>query len=237
MKATTEFDEITVFGARGHSLMILRALDEQWRGKVRLRALIDDIDNGFLHPVLNIPVISSAQRRREYPGVPVLLTIAKPALRRRIAQELEAEGATFATAIWPDLPYVDPTAVFGPGTVCAPWTRIGPRVTIGAGGLMLGSAIGHDVSVGDFATISGEATVLGHVRIGAGVNIAPRAVIANGSPRRMLGIGDGAEIGVGAVVAGHVATGARMIGNPAMPVRYWVRLRRLLRGPAGREAP
>lgn len=58
----------------------------------------------------------------------------------------------------------------------------------------------------------------------------------NGSRRRVMEIGDGAEIGGGAVVIGKVAAGARMIGNPAMPIRDWVRLRRLLRSETGSEA-
>ena len=70
-------------------------------------------------------------------------------------------------------------------------------------------------------------------RIGPGVNVAPRAVIANGTRQRWLQIGDGAEIGVGAAVVGDVAPGARLIGNPALPLRDWVRLRRLARGQDG----
>ena len=65
-------------------------------------------------------------------------------------------------------------------------------------------------------------------KIGSGVNIAPHAVIGNGTPDRPLRIGDGAIIGVGAVVTRDVPAGARMIGNPAMPVERWKTLNRLL---------
>lgn len=234
MKATTQFDEITVFGARGHSLMILRGLDQAWHCRVRIRALVDDIENGFDHPSLGVPVISSATRLRDHAATPVLLTVTNPALRRRVAGNLVKEGATLATAAFPGAPHVDPDVQFGPGSVCMPWTRIGPAVTVGACAILLASTIGHDVEIGAFATLAGEAFVSGHVRIGDDVNIAPRAVISNGTRRRMLEIGAGAEIGTGAAVTGSVAPGARMIGNPAMPIRDWVRLRRLLRAPDGR---
>jgi len=65
------------------------------------------------------------------------------------------------------------------------------------------------------------------------VNVAPNVVVANGTRDRPLRIGDGAVIGVGAVVVGDVAPGARLIGNPALPLRDWVRLRRLARGQTG----
>ncbi|MBJ2153580.1 acetyltransferase [Paracoccus sp. IB05] len=236
MKSTSDFDEITVFGARGHSLMILRGLEEYWRGRVRVRALIDDIENGFVHSGLGVPVISSAVRLRDHAALPVLLTVSNPGLRRRVAGGLREEGATLATACCPDLPHVDPDVQFGPGSITMPWTRIGPAVRIGACAMILSSSIGHDVEIGDFSTLAIESALAGHVKIGESVNIAPRGAVMNGSRRRVMEIGDGAEIGGGAVVIGKVAAGARMIGNPAMPIRDWVRLRRLLRGETGSEA-
>lgn len=229
MKATTEFSEITVFGARGHSLMILRGLEEHWQSRIRIRALIDDIENGFHHPGLGIPVISSQERLRDHADLPVLLTVSDPGLRRRVAARLESEGATLATAVFPDQRHVDPHVHFGPGTVCMPWTRIGPSVSTGTCAIILATIVAHDVQIGDFSTLAGEACILGHVQIGREVNIAPRAVIANGTRKRWLKVGDGAEIGVGAVVVGDVSPGMRLIGNPAMPLRDWVRLRRLSR--------
>ena len=175
MKATSDFTEITVFGARGHSLMILRGLEEYWRGRVRIRALIDDLDNGFVHPVLGVPVISSDQRAQAYADLPVLLSVTHPGLRQRVAARLEAEGATLATAICPGRINLDPSARFGPGAVSMPWTRIGPDVEVGACAILLASIIAHDVQIGAFSTLAGDALVSGHVRIGAGVNIAPRA--------------------------------------------------------------
>lgn len=99
--------------------------------------------------------------------------------------------------------------------------------------IILASAIAHDVRIGAFTTLADESLVSGHVSIGARVNIAPRAVIANGNLRQSLIIGDEAEIGVGAAVLSDVDARARLIGNPAMPIRDWVRLRRLARGKGG----
>lgn len=233
MKATAEFDEIAVFGARGHSLMILRNMEEHWQGRVRIRALIDDIENGFTHPALGVPVVSSDTRARDLAGLPVLLTVTAPALRRRVAARLTAEGATFATAACPGRPLVDPGVVYGAGSLCLPTTRLGPDVRLGAGVIVLASLIAHDVTIGDFTTLAGDSFVSGHVEIGAGVNIAPRAVISNGRRGRPLRIGDGAEIGTGAVVLRDVAPGERVIGNPALPIRDWIRMQRRLKADRG----
>lgn len=233
MKATTSFHEVTVFGARGHSLMILQGLEQHWRGRVRVRALVDDIENGFVHPVLAVPVISSDERHRAFADIPVLLAVTNPPLRRQVVNRLHLEGATLATAVNQEEVHVDPTAQFGPGTVCMPWTRVGPDVTTGVCAIILASIVAHDVQIGDFSTLAGDVLVSGHVNIGNDVNIAPRAVIANGNRKRPLLIGNGAEIGVGATILSDVDAGARMIGNPAMPIRDWVRLRRLARGQGG----
>ncbi len=229
MKTTATFDEITVFGARGHSLMLIRGMEEYWRGRVRIRALVDDIENGFDHPTLGVPVISSAERLRNYAVLPVLLTPGSGALREQVISRLATEDATLATASCPGQSHVDPDVAYGAGCFCAHYTRIGPGVAIGIGAQVLANVIAHDVSIGDFTTIGVETCVAGHVEIGTGVTIAPRAAIGNGRRGRPLRIGDGAEIGTGAVVLGDVARGERVIGNPAMPIRDWVRLRRLAR--------
>lgn len=230
VKATSEFDEITAFGARGHAVMLLRGMDAYWRGRVRLRALVDDIENGFRHPSLGVPVVSSAERLRDFAALPVLLTPGSTPLRTKVAAQLAAEGAIFATAACPDQAHVDPTVFYGAGCVCAPTTRIGHMVRIGAGVQALSDVIAHDCEIGDFATLGLHSSIYGHVRIGRGVALGASAVVTNGTRHRPLCIGDGAVIGVGAVVLRDVAAGERVVGNPAMPVRQWVKLRRLLDG-------
>ncbi|QRZ14928.1 acetyltransferase [Paracoccus methylovorus] len=230
MKSTTEFNKITVFGARGHSLMILRGLQEYWRGRVKVRALIDDVDNGHTHPGLGIPVISSDQRLSDYPDLPVLVTPGSGSLRAQVIARLAGEGATLATAICPDQVHVDPEVTYGFGSIVTAHTRLGPAVRIGDGAQVLATMIAHDVEIGAFSNLNVHSSVLGHVIIGREVNIAPYAVIGNGTRERPLRIGDGAVIGVGAVVVRDVPEGARMVGNPAMSVERWKALNRLIDG-------
>lgn len=121
--------------------MILRGLQQAWHGRVGIRALIDHIENGFTHPQLGAPVISSARRLADHAAPPVLMTVSAPAPRRPVVAQLAAEGATLATAVFPGLPHVDPDVQYGPGAVVMPWTRIGPAVSIGACAIVLGMTI------------------------------------------------------------------------------------------------
>jgi UDP-3-O-[3-hydroxymyristoyl] glucosamine N-acyltransferase len=229
MKHTTEFDDLVVYGARGHTEVILTQFEEAWRGKVRLLALVDDYDHGYVHPTLAVPVISGAERAAMFPDVPVLLTPGSLTARKAIAARLEQEGATLATMVFKGRAMVDQGVIVGAGSLCSMVTRIGPRVQIGAGAQMLGHVIGHDVIIGDHCSMGVSASILSHIVIGNEVNIAPGAILRNGTRDRPLRIGDGALIGIGAVVLRDVPAGAHVIGNPAMPVKDWARLQRLLR--------
>lgn len=228
IKSTTEFDEIVVYGARGYTAMILTSLETQWQGRVRVRAMVDDIENGFTHPILNVPVISGAERAARWRDLPVLITPAKTDLRARLFARLVDEGAILATASTAGQPLVDPSVDFGAGSVVVPHTRIGPNVRIGQGSQILATLVGHDVDIGACCTLNINASILGHVVIGDQVNIAPHAVIWNGTRERPLTIGAGAIIGIGAVVTRDVPAGARMMGNPAMTVKEWGRIKRLI---------
>lgn len=228
MKATADFTDLVLFGSRGHSMMILRGMEEFWQGRVRLRAVIDELENGFLHPHLGVPVISMAERGRDWSDIPVLISPADTQLRARIATQLSDEGACLATAICPGQTHVDPAVDYGAGCLCAPYTRVGPNVRIGAGAQVMSTMLAHDIQIGAFSNLNVHSSVLGHVHIGSHVNIAPYAVISNGTAKCPLTIGDGAIIGVGAVVVGDVAAGETVGGNPAMPIDRWKKLRRML---------
>lgn len=101
MRESREFEEIVVYGSRGFSQMILRGMDELWQGRVRLLAMVDDLENGHLHPDLGVPVLDAAERRARFPDVPVFVTPGSSALRAKLIARLAEEGATLATVIFP----------------------------------------------------------------------------------------------------------------------------------------
>ena len=229
MQSVESFDEVVLYGSRGHSQMIIMVLQSLWQDRVRLRAVVDDLENGYVHPTLGVPVISGAERLSRFPAVPVLLSMGDGNLRARIAHRLAQEGAVLATAIHRAPETVAGDAQIGAGCVINPATLISPHVTLGIGVQVIAAVIGHDVTVDDFATLAVGSVINGHVDIGKTVTIGSGAIICNGRPGHPLKIGDGAVIGVGAVVMRDVPAAARMMGNPAMPVRDWMRLQALIR--------
>lgn len=72
------------------------------------------------------------------------------------------------------------------------------------------SSIGHDVSIGDFCTLSSHVDICGHAKIGRRVMIGSGARILPG-----VQIGDDAVIGAGAVVVSDVQARRSVFGNPA----------------------
>lgn len=230
MRATDQFTEIVVFGGHGHATSSVDSVADAWEGTLSVVAVVDDFDHGFTHPHLGCPVVSGDERLERFPTTPVMLAVGATDLREQVAMRLIEQGATFATvhARRGHHPPAHRSVVYGPGSVVAPHTMLGSDVSIGIGAFVAATAIAHDTIVGDFATVGVGSNVLGHVRIGRGANVAPGAVIGNGTPDRPLRIGDGAVIGVGAVVVRDVGPGARMVGNPAMTVADWRRLKSLL---------
>lgn len=222
-------EEVVCWGAKGHSLMILQGLEPFWHGQVRLRAFVDELESGFDHPLMNVPVISPQERQEQYADTPVLLGVNSPPARRRIFAQLESEGASFTGSYGEPVMMVHPSARIGKACIIGSYTRIGSGTVIEPACQVLATMVAHDVHVGEGSTVGVYSSVLGNVEIGAEVNIAPHAVVHNGSEGRRLSIGDGAIVGVGAVVTRDVPPGGVVVGNPGMTVEEWRAIRELAR--------
>jgi len=89
--------------------------------------------------------------------------------------------------------------------------------------------IGHNVSVGEGAVITGQAGVAGSSRLGRQAMIGAQAGIAG-----HLRIGDGAQVAAAAGVMRDVPDGVAVCGAPAVPVKQFFRMQaalmRLARG-------
>jgi sugar O-acyltransferase (sialic acid O-acetyltransferase NeuD family) len=143
----------------------------------------------------------------------VLVALGSPAARREWVAIMESRGARFATLI-------HPTAVLGlrnevgigsiicPRVVLTTNVRVGRHVVFNCGG-----GAGHDVTIGDFCTLSGGVDLTGHVRLGEGVMVGSHASI---SPH--ADVGDWSTVGAGSVVIGKVPARTTVMGVPAVPV-------------------
>jgi len=112
------------------------------------------------------------------------------------------------------------------------WIRMGTGTVICAGNILttnivlgehvqinLDCTVGHDVIMGDFATLAPGAHISGCVQVGRRAYVGTGAVIINGTQDNPILIGDDAVIGAGACVTRNVEPGATVVGVPAKPVQ------------------
>lgn len=143
----------------------------------------------------------------------LILAIASPAAKRRLAARFDAAGARWGRAVHPNADLA-PSVLVGPGSVVNSGVaivyeaRLGAHVTVN-----LNATVGHHVVLGDFSTVAPGANLLGKVRVGEGSQIHANAVVLPS-----LSIGAGATIGAGSVVLKDVPDGVTVFGNPARPV-------------------
>lgn len=143
----------------------------------------------------------------------VLVALGDPSARREWANLMASRGARFATLVHPTVlrgldVRIGAGSIICPRVVLTTNVRLGRHVVFNCGG-----GAGHDVTIGDFCTLSGGVDLTGHVRLGEGVMVGSHVSI---SPRSE--VGEWSTIGAGSVVMGRVPPRTTVMGVPAVPV-------------------
>ncbi len=168
---------------------------------------IDDNEEKHGTVLNNIPVLSLADAKKQYPEAAAAGGIGSPKIREMLMHKAAAEGFGFETLIHPD-------------TQMSEWIEIGKGTVICAGNILttnirlgnhvqinLDCTIGHDVVMGDYTTLAPGVHVSGWVHFGKRVYVGTGAVIINGTDENPLVIEDDAVIGAGACVTKSVPPG------------------------------
>jgi len=177
-------------------------------------------DNTATHgSLLNcIPAMSLEEAARRFPAAKVISGVGSPKARQATMEKAARAGFGFATIVHPR-------------TERSQWIEMGEGTVICAGNILttnivlgkhvqinLDCTIGHDVVMGDYATLAPGVHISGCVHLGERVYIGTGAVIINGTQENPILIENDAVIGAGACVTRSVSSGLTVVGVPAKPL-------------------
>ncbi|HPC33886.1 MAG TPA: acyltransferase, partial [Syntrophales bacterium] len=147
------------------------------------------------------------EAKRRYPDARIVSGIGVPKIRQATMEKAQVAGFGFATLIHPR-------------TEMSKWIEIREGTVICAGNILttnimlgrhvqinLDCTIGHDVIMGDYATLAPGVHVSGCVHIGKRAYIGTGAVIINGTQDAPLVIGDDVIVGAGSCVTKSISYG------------------------------
>ena len=165
-----------------------------------------------------IPVMSLEEARRTYPEAGIVGGVGDPKTRDIVMLKAAEAGFGVATLVHPRVERSRWIEI-GEGTVICAGNILTTNIVLGRHvQINLDCTVGHDVVMGDFATLAPGVHVSGCVRLGRRVLVGTGAVILNGTLNEPLVVGDDAVVGAGAAVTRSVPPGVTVVGVPARQI-------------------
>lgn len=208
-------NDIIIVGAGGFGRELLEIIKEilQHENKWRIKGFIDDNLNALDNYECDYSVIGRISDWKPAANEVFTCSIAHPQTKERVVAFLKERGAVFTQVIHPKVRLGSFNRI-GEGVIIAHGAGLTVNINIGDFVTLLASGVGHDVTIGDYTTITSNCGINGNVNIGKRVFISSNAVVI---PSKS--IGDDAFIGAGSVVVTNVKAKTSVFGNPAKRLR------------------
>ena len=207
--------DLYIVGAGGcgrETLVLLQDINRIQGQQWNLRGFLDDTEDPLGGKACDLGVVGSIRDYSPRPNDVLVMAIANPQDKKMLAEMLKARGARFVSAIHP-YANMGHHCTIGEGVLVQAGFGMTVNVTVGSFVTLLTACVGHDVSIGDYATISSHCNISGKVAIGGEVFMGGNVAVAPG-----LSIGTQAYLCMGSVVLKDVPPGVKVLGNPAREV-------------------
>lgn len=210
-------NKIAIYGAGGFGREVAwLAQSIKDNGNVfNVVCFIDDDDKICGTSLNDIAVLSLDEARKKYSNVFIVSGIGVPKIREITMKKAGTAGFNFGKLIHPRAEMSKWIEV-GEGTVVCAGNILTTNIILGKHvQINLGCTIGHDVVMGDYATLAPGVHISGYVKLGKRAYIGTGAVVINGTQNSPIIIGDDAIVGAGACVTQSVPPGETWVGVPA----------------------
>ena len=207
--------DLYLVGAGGCAREVLNMILDmhaQYGAKWNIKGFLDDTEDPLKGKECDYGVVGTIRDYVPAPNDVLLMCIASPKAKQKLVPMLKERGAVFDSFISPYI-YRGRHSHIGEGAIVYAGFSMSVNVRIGNFATLLNCSLGHDVSIGDYCTISGNCGLLGHVKVGNGVYMGDSVRIAPN-----MEIGDNASAHIGSIVVRNVKSGSTVFGNPAREI-------------------
>lgn len=160
------------------------------------------------------PVLGPVEAIEEHEGSAVVVGIAAPRIRRRIAEQVAAHTDHFPSIVAPTA-WVSEGVEVGAGVILYPGVSVNYETVIGDFCILnMNCAIGHNCTIEPCSTLAPGVNFAGFTHVEPEVDVGIGA-----STRQRVRIGTGAVIGGQSMVLSDVPPGTTVVGAPARPIK------------------
>ncbi|WP_209390145.1 acetyltransferase [Chryseobacterium sp. RR2-3-20] len=210
--------KIAVFGAGGFGREVKTIIDEINRNN-KIYDFIGYFDDGKDKGILinNFPVLGGVNEINNFEeDLCVILCIADPKIKKKIAQKINSTKISFPSIIHPKSSVSNDYVNIGKGCIICEGTIITCNIDIEDFVILnLSCTVGHDTKIGAFSSFMPSVNISGEVKIEQGVYVGTGAKIIN-----LLDIGENTIVGAGAVVSKSLPANCTAVGIPAKPIKF-----------------